>query len=197
MWYSQEGLYVVISSGGGHAEEKFTPDRVSRAVAELLELFLPSWRGDLHLNKPGISPGSDGGDGPSVVTSKRKAGSICQVSSLLRFYYPVYRPHPPPPPPPPCPSLSPFSDRLFYTRRLADLLIYIRVYSRRRQRRDQLLMHFYWAIIPHNLNPSMDPQRSARHHDGYIADKADVVSTWKHEIKGATMSRERRSDCVM
>lgn len=37
----------------------------------------------------------------------------------------------------------------------------------------------------------MEPRRGARHYDGYIADKADVVSTRKHEIKGATLGRER------
>lgn len=64
-------------------ERGIHPGPLSRAVAELLELFLPVTRGDLHLNKPGVSPGSDdGGDGPSVVTSKRKAGSICRGIEL-------------------------------------------------------------------------------------------------------------------
>lgn len=189
---------MIISSGGGHAEEKFILDQASRAVAELLELFLPRWRSDLHLNKPGVSPGNDDGDGPSVVTSKRKAGSICQVSSLLRFYYLVYRLPFLPLPLPNFFSVFFFPDRLFYTRQLADLLIYERIFAGRRQGRNQLLMHFYWAIILCNLNPSMELRCSDRHYERwiYITNKADVVSTRKHKIKDATTGEEQHSAVV-
>lgn len=128
--YPQDGLdalYHPVTAVRKRNSSRKRAERGRISLAELLELFLPRWRGDLHLNKPGASHGIDGGDGPPVVTSKRKAGSICQVSSLLRFYYPVYRPHPPASSSsPPSPSLFTFPARRFYTRRPLNLYMRIR-----------------------------------------------------------------------
>jgi len=71
------------------------PRTPGRAVAELLELFLPVTGRFAFKQARLISRERRRRPDPSVVTSEGKAGSICQVSNLLRFYYPVYRAFPP------------------------------------------------------------------------------------------------------
>lgn len=162
MYYPQKKILdTIISSGGGHAKEKFIPGPLtSRAIAELLELFLPVTRGDLHLNKPGRIPRE----------RRRWWWSVCRhLETKGRINLPRYRAY--------CgfiilfipfPSSSfPCRSSIFIPSTRRPLLIYVVM---RRQERDWLLMHFYWAIILRNLNPSIDPRLCimARYYGGYI-----------------------------
>lgn len=124
----------------------------SKAVAELLELFLPVTRGDLHLNKPGEFPRERARDVAVVMVRlssprNERQDQFAEVSSLLPFYYPVY----------PVPVFLLLSIVYFYTVDSSTSLN-LRSHAQTTRTETGLLMHFYWAIILRNLNPSIEPR---------------------------------------